>query len=217
MPHHSFKPVMAFGLLALFACILPGAAYSCACCADFGDRQEHTAAVSDYDRDELAKLDFGKEAAFRSTIGWPDDVRGIASPSSDPYELSTTREAGKLVFALKDRSTGKTGRAVFTLPRRATKSLVDTRERNNAIGGADLYHEWRFAGAVRLEGILAEGAKRADARLFLHGRGNHCVAAQTFHAWTLTVTGKGVKFTLLGRFPSATKAASGEGAAAPKP
>jgi hypothetical protein len=206
------------GVVALLIIIGSRPAHACACCAETGQRDERTVAVSFYVRDELEKLNFGQSAAFRSTAGWPDgDVQGVEDPSSNAYDLGAAREKGRLVLTLKDRSTGKTGRILFTPPRRYTHFLADTREKEAVSEPDALYHEWRFEGTAGLDGIFASATKHAAARLILHGRGNHCVSAETFHAWTLTVTGGGVKFTLLGRFPPAAKAVEGEGAAQPKP
>jgi hypothetical protein len=208
----------ALGIAALLAVAGLRSAHACACCGETGERDERTVSVSGYVRDEMAKLNFGQAAAFRSTAGWPEgDVQGVTDPSGDAYDLSAAHEKGRLVLTLKDRSTGKTGRILFTPPRRYTHFLADTREKEEVSEPGALYHEWRFQGTAGLEGIFAAASKHGAARLILHGRGNHCVSAETFHAWTLSVGGGGVKFTLLGRFPSATNTAAGEGLSAPKP
>ena len=51
---------------------------------------------------------------------------------------------------------------------------------------------------MRLSGIVASSGARAKARLILHGYGNSCTDAHDFTHWTLVVTGRDIRFTLLG-------------------
>ena len=87
------------------------------------------------------------------------------------------------------------------MPSRLAQFGVDPRFEGarSAGGGPLLYKEWRLKSPVELSGIVAEGSKKADATLILHGQGNGCTTADDFTHWTLQVSGVDVDFTLLGK------------------
>ena len=158
--------------------------------------------VDGFIHDELGKLSFVSTAKFRSSVAWPEeDVRGVVSPSDAPYGLKVSRNADQIMFELTEPGGTKSGLISVALPSQYVHFYTDTREQKHEfVNGPALYHEWRFEGPVALKGIFAATTKTAKAWLILHGRGNRCVSADSFHAWMLTVEGRDVNFTLLGRF-----------------
>jgi len=172
---------------------------ACACCTEPGQRLEATGALDTYGRGELERVSFASTARLFTTAAFPDDIKGIVDPSQEPYGLRGRIGEKRLLFDVTDPK-GKTGQVVMPIPQRLTRFEVDPRDgsaRDTGMG-PPLYKEWRLEGPVRLGGILAGGGGRATARLILHGSGNSCTSADQFSQWTLSVTGPGTRFTLLG-------------------
>jgi hypothetical protein len=157
-------------------------------------------------------VEFAATARLFTTEAFPDDIKGLAAPSQEPYGFRGSLVAGQFVFEISDRS-GKTGQIIMALPRLVTRFEVDPRKEDMQEGGTGpaLYKEWRLEGEVRLRGILGSGGSRATGRLILHGSGNSCTSADQFTTWTLSVRGRGTRFTFLG----ATSASHAEPARKP--
>jgi hypothetical protein len=186
-------------LVAAVVTVAPIRVHACACCTENGQRLETTDALRTYERGELERVEFAATARLYTTVAFPDDIKGLAAPSVEPYGFRGSLVAGQFVFEVSDRS-GKTGQIIMALPRRMTRFEVDPRNEGGQAGGTGpaLYKEWRLEGEVRLRGILASGGSRATGRLILHGSGNSCTSADQFTTWTLSVRGRDTRFTFLG-------------------
>ena len=110
----------------------------------------------------------------------------MANPSTEPYRLRIRRSGGRLLFDITDPE-GKAGQIALPAQARFTRFEVDTRdERTKDRGqGPLLYKEWRLEGEARLGGVFAASSKQANAKLILHGSGNHArmAAALRTGAW----------------------------------
>ena len=201
------RALLCVGMLSV---AVPATADACACCAEPGQRSEETAAIDTYNRGEIDRLQFGLDAQFATTAAFPDDIKGVTSPSDEAYRLTTSRTGSTLVFELADRAgrsnhLGRFGRLSFQLPRTMTRFEVDPRgESEGALPKQPkLYKEWRLRGTAIGTGAFAFTAKApiapTQATLILHGRGNGCSSAEDFMDWTLLVKGPQTSFTLIGR------------------
>jgi len=189
---------LALLLAAAAALAMPAGARACACCTELGQRLETTGPLRDHERAELERVKFAGTSQLYASAAFPDDVKGIADPTEKPYNLRSSREDGRFVLDLVDAN-GKAGQIALPV-RRLTRFEVDTRDetaKDRGLGPA-LYKEWRIEGEARLSGTFAAGGNRALARLILHGSGNSCTDSSSFTHWSLVVTGRGVRFTLLG-------------------
>jgi hypothetical protein len=203
----------SFLLMALVSAGMSGEALACACCSEAGQRLELTENLSPYISEELALLRFAPTAKLITDAGFPDSVKGVANPSDKPYQLKASEIKGELTLTLTDAAGGGTGQIVFPLPKKISRFEVDPGKAETSPGrGPDLYKEWRFEGPVRLSGSVATSAKRGTAKLVLHGHGNSCTSAPDITHWTLALTGRGVKFGLMGKFGAPAE----EAAARPK-
>jgi hypothetical protein len=174
-------------------------ALACACCTESGQRLDSTGPIESYTLGELTQVRFSETAALFSGPGFPDDIEGIANPSSAPYRVRGVIRAGGIVLDLTDAG-GRAGRIAFAMPRQITRFEVDPRSNEPAPNnGPALYKEWRLTGNARLSGIVSAHGANAKATLILHGAGNSCTSAYDFGQWTLTVAAKGIAFTLLGQ------------------
>lgn len=174
-------------------------AQACACCSDTGQRIELTQQTDSYSRDELAAIRFAPQARLYSDAGFPDTVSGIQDPLSDAYTVTLVKRPAEWLFEVVDAK-GRKGSMLFPLPKQFTRFEVDTKgltapETGN---GPSLYKEWRLHGITKLSGILAANGVWARARIILHGEGNACTSAPNFASWTLSVTGKDIRFRFLG-------------------
>ena len=144
-------------------------------------------------------MEFASTAQLFTTAAFPDDIRGFETPSEAAYEFRGALVEGQFVFDISDKS-GKTGQVILPLPPRITRFEVDPRSEGAQERGTgpSLYKEWRLEGVVRLRGIVASSGQHATARLILQGSGNSCTSADQFTAWTLSVAGRDIRFTLLG-------------------
>ena len=192
------QPIVPASLMSLLALCLPQPAQACACCTETGQRLEQTAAIETYERSEIAQVRFAPVARLFTDPGFPDSIEGIREPSDQDYRLAVAKSGTHLVFDFTDAQ-GRTGRVVFPFPKRFTRFEVDPRAAVTEGGlGPTLYKEWRLHGIAKLSGILAARGVWAHARLILHGRGNSCTSAHDFENWTLSVTGKAIRFKFLG-------------------
>ncbi len=186
--------------LALVAFLLrPGPLVACACCSEHGQRLDKTVQLTSGMLGELRLVRFASTATLYAGAGFPDTVRGLASPSSASYRLAGKHQDGRIVLELTDAA-GRPGRIVLTLPSRVERFEVDPRDGQALApgGGPLLLKEWRLKAQAQLSGIVAASHRHARATLILHGRGNACTTASDFTHWTLSVRGAGARFTLLG-------------------
>jgi hypothetical protein len=174
-------------------------AHACACCSDTGQRIELTQQTDSYSRDELAAIRFAPQAKLYSDAGFPDTVSGIQDPLMDAYVVTVAKRPAEWLFEVVDAK-GRKGSILFPLPKQFTRFEVDTKGLAAPLtgNGPDLYKEWRMHGITKLGGILAANGVWARARIILHGEGNACTAAPNFTSWTLSVTGKDIRFRFLG-------------------
>jgi len=190
--------------LAFSSLVHTTTARACACCSDPGMRFEATNDINEYEKDELGRIRFDDTAQLFTTPAFPEDIKGIVTPSDKPYRVRGITGPTPWTFELSD-SEGKQGTIVFPLPRRLARFMVDPRdeEATSAGGGPRLYKEWRLASTGDLSGLVAENKKKAQATLILQGHGNGCTMAEDFTHWTLQVSGPDVRFTLLGKLKKA--------------
>ncbi len=193
-----------FILPSLTAALLASAsfapqAHACACCSEPGQRIELTQEMDSYSRDELSSVRLAPQSRLYSDAGFPDTVSGIADPLMEPYTASLIRRPSEWTFEFVDAK-GRKGSILFPLPKRFTRFEVDPH--GIAVpasgNGPSLYKEWRLHGLAKLGGILAANGTWAHARFILHGEGNSCTSAPDFTSWTLSVTGKDIRFRFLG-------------------
>lgn len=178
-----------------------GDAQACACCTEPGQRFDLTDRIDNYARGELDQLRFAPAAVLFTGPGFPDDIKGVVSPSDRPYGVRA-RVGGVVAFEFNDPATRRLGRVQFNLPHVMTRFEVDPRADVQPAppNGPALYKEWRLTNGARLGGILAASGSAATATLILHGEGNSCTSAYDFQRWTLSIKGKGIDFTFLGSF-----------------
>lgn len=174
-------------------------AHACACCSDTGQRIEQTQDIDSYAKAEMAAVRLAPQSRLYSDAGFPDTVSGIQDPLMDPYMVTLIRRPTEWLFEVVDAK-GRKGAILFPLPKRFTRFEVDPRglAAPSAGNGPDLYKEWRMHGVTKLSGILAAGGVWGHARFILHGDGNSCTAAPNFKSWTLSVSGKNIRFRFLG-------------------
>jgi len=192
-------PIASFLAMLIAGCGLVTDAQACACCSDTGQRIEQTQQLDNYSRDELAAIRFAPQTKLYADAGFPDTVSGVQDPLSDAYSVTLVRRPTEWEFDVVD-SKGRTGSILFPLPKHFTRFEVDPKglaapETGN---GPELYKEWRMHGITKLSGIFAGSGVWAHARIILHGEGNSCTAAPNFTSWTLSVTGKNIRFRFLG-------------------
>ena len=196
--------------LALAALLLtaPLPAFACACCTEIGQRFEGRLPLDGSKQDLLAALAFQPTARFYASVAFPDDVKGVAEPSSDAMALTLDRPKGALLFSFAEAGGKRAATLRLPLPQTFEERAVDTRDTDREGGtGPGLYREWHLTGTATLSGFLAATRKQAKATLILHGHGNGCVSDADFHAWTLEVKDGPVAFRLLGRIgPETTEA-----------
>jgi len=176
---------------------------ACACCSDPSMRFEAANDINEYEKDELGRIRFDDTAQLFITPAFPEHIKGIVSPSDQPYEFRGITGPRRWTFELSD-SEGKQGTIVFPLPQRLVQFMVDPRdETTSAGGGPRLYKEWRISSTADLSGLAAKNDDKAQATLILHGHGNGCTAAEDFTHWTLQVRGPDVQFKLVGKLKKA--------------
>lgn len=192
-------PIVTFLVAVTTSTSLSTEAMACACCSDTGQRIEQTQQTDSYSRDELAAVRFAPQAKLYADAGFPDTVSGIQDPLAEAYTVTLVKRPAEWQFDVVDAK-GRKGSLLFPLPKQFTRFEVDTKglsvpETGN---GPNLYKEWRMHGITKLGGILAGNGAWAHARIILHGEGNSCTAAPNFTNWTLSVTGKDIRFRFLG-------------------
>jgi hypothetical protein len=101
--------------------VAPVRVHACACCTEQGQRLETTDALRAYERGELERVEFAATARLYTTAAFPDDIKGLATPSEEPYGFRGSLVAGQFVFDISDKS-GKTGQIIMALPRSMTRS-----------------------------------------------------------------------------------------------
>ncbi len=217
----NFRKAVRTGLWtgALAACS-SGAALACACCSEPGQTNQTTEKLGSYSGGELKRLRLASTAQLITAVDFPNNVKGVAAPSSKDYRLNTPEIKREIVFNFTDPA-GGTGQITFLLPKKFSTYQNDpgsggSKNPPKSPGGGPLLAKtWTLAGPVKLGGIFAKGAKRGTAKLELDGQGNSCTSAESFTAWKLEVAGRNVTFGLLGKF--AEPMPSSEEIAASKP
>ena len=144
-------PSWAQLLVAAVIMVAPVRVHACACCTEQGQRLETTDALRAYERGELERVEFAATARLYTTAAFPDDIKGLATPSEEPYGFRGSLVAGQFVFEISDKS-GKTGQIIMALPRQH-----DTlRDRPSQRGRAG-----RRNGSGSLQGVAAGGRSTA--------------------------------------------------------
>ena len=175
---------LTFALVVVLAALAAApSAYACACCAEKNAWFEYSDRL---DTREVSRLMFGGLARV-----YPDTERidGINDPFPS-YELVVKKSGRSWKFLL-----GSAGSLSFTLPARAEQFGVDIHDGKQGGGGGPLlYKELRLRGTATGTGDFKGGAYT----LVLMGRGNFCLAAESFTRWRLELAGKKVDYTLYG-------------------
>lgn len=192
-------PIFPYLAALIASTSLSTQALACACCSDTGQRIEQTQQTDSYSRDELAAVRIAPQARLYADAGFPDTVSGIQDPLADAYAVTVTKRPAEWQFDIVDAK-GRKGSLLFPLPKQFTRFEVDTKGLSapDTGNGPVLYKEWRMHGITKLSGILAGNGVWAHARIIMHGEGNACTAAPNFTNWTLSVTGKDIRFRFLG-------------------
>ena len=183
---------------ALFAIGPVESASACACCADPGEyRFVPDAPISDYQRAQLAGIQFTDTARLYLTDAGEEAVKGLASVTQENTVSAIIEPARwQLTFRTAD---GKSGTLKLIPPARLTTLAADLHETEDAGQGPILYKEWRCEGVAKGDGIFQEGfAAPARYTLVLQGRGNRCDNAEDFKHWRLEISGKAASYAFFG-------------------
>lgn len=176
--------------------LLPTKVYACACCANPGTWSQTTQKLSDYDNQQINRLQFASNAKIYQTPR--GENVGVASNSTD-YNLTLTKNQRRWNLQFKDAQ-GKTGTLTLNIPTNAVYFKTDLGE-NRQGGETRLYKEIRLEGTVSGNGIFAKGiTSNTKFRLVLQGRGNNCNAAEDFKSWNLQVFGSRADYAFYGNF-----------------
>lgn len=192
------RPVLALAAMAVCSLrTIP--ADACACCAEEGERIESSKPLDTSDESaEIARVRFAPTALLYANGGWPDNVRGVADPTS-PYVVSVANDGKRFTFTFKTK--GKVGTLAFS-PRNVESFAVDLRDGKPG-REPTLYKEWRLEAPVAVTGIFSASASSPSAptiaRLVLQGRGNVCWDASQLTHWMLDVRGKDISYRFYGK------------------
>ena len=172
-------------------------ALACACCSDPGTRVESVVKVTEFHRNQLLGMEFAPDAELFLTEAGEDSVKGIAV-IAEKYQLTVKQDEKQWRFTFR-ADDGKTGTLTMPIPAKVGTFVVDPRDgRKSAGGGPLLYKEWRWEGEPIADGIFHKNARRFS--LVFQGHGNRCDGGDDFSHWRLEVTGKDVRFALMGTF-----------------
>lgn len=176
--------------------IFPAKVYACACCADSGQWSQSSQKLSDFDFQEINRLQFSSSAKIFQTAS--GETPGVASNSTN-YILSLSKNQRRWNFQFRDEQ-GKTGTLTVTIPSNAISFKTDLYDNQQGGGGGPLlYKELRLEGRVTGNGIFAKGiTPDTKFRLILQGRGGNCMASEEFKNWNLQVFGSRSNYSFYG-------------------
>ncbi|MBY6162722.1 hypothetical protein KUV73_17680 [Mameliella alba] len=183
-------------LIGCLVGVIATKAWSCACCTDPGVRLTSSGPISAYEAGELAMLQPAARAGLYMSACGADCVQGVQDPAS-AYGVVFTLGEAFWTLDLKAEGTEATGTLRLTLPSSMDRRAVDPRPDPDGVMPV-LLHEWRLVLPVAATGAFA-AADGATGELILSGEGNHCVMADSFTHWSLSVTAPEVSFRLFGR------------------
>ncbi|WP_242046583.1 hypothetical protein [Cylindrospermum sp. FACHB-282] len=188
---------LIFTFLGMFL-MFPAKVYACACCANVGTWSETSQKISDYEFNEINRLQFSPTAKVNQTQR--DENVGISSNSAN-YTFSVVKNQRRWNLQFKDEQ-GKTGILTLTIPRNAVSFKTDLYDNSQGGGsGALLYQELRLEGKLSGNGIFTKGiTPDTKFRLVLQGRGNNCTSAENFKTWNLQVFGSRADYSFRGSF-----------------
>ncbi|MDR2858266.1 MAG: hypothetical protein LBV50_10530 [Novosphingobium sp.] len=199
------RPAALPGCAALLALAAgPGLAVPAGACADSVQRHAAAERLSQRRMEIVEAMRFGDSAMIAGAEINRDPVEGrdwIIDGNSTRFSLSLDRRPGRMVFTLNGDWGHETGVLTLTLPKKIGIFAVDTApdEEGDRPTGPMLYRQWRLTGAIVGTGIFRRAAGMGQkATLILHGRGNGCLDADNFYAWSLLLHGPVGKTTLYG-------------------
>jgi hypothetical protein len=180
-----------------------GSALACACCTHTGWRSVHVDTINEWRRTQLDEMRFARKAALAQ--GEADaEVPGVSDPAID-YDLTVTREKGRLTFAFRDVK-GRSGTLLLIIPNRISVFEVDPRDEDKDAGlGPSLYKEWKLTANAAGTGLFATAVKGKKLTLILHGRERGCTEANHFTAWSLMLHTDKQSLMLIGALDSGNK------------
>lgn len=174
-------------------------AFACACCTNLGQRRVNVEKFDSGKQHDLSLIRFAPSAKLFVGERDPQDIKGIATPSS-AYEMEVTQQKDRVIFSLRDNA-GRNGSLTLQLPTTVSIFEVDPRETDEEGGlGPSLYKEWKLTSRAAGTGVFAPGAgPRQQITLILQGRGNSCTSSVDFTHWTLVVHGPAAEYQLFGK------------------
>jgi hypothetical protein len=180
-----------------------GSALACACCTHAGWRTVQVETINEWRRTQLDEMRFSRKAALAS--GEADaEIAGVSDPATD-YDLTVTREKGRLTFAFRDAK-GRSGNLLLMIPNKISVFEVDPRDENKDAGlGPSLYKEWKLTANAAGTGLFATAVKDKKLTLIVHGHGRGCTEANHFTAWSLMLHTDKQSLMLIGALDSGNK------------
>ncbi|BAZ31539.1 hypothetical protein NIES4074_40120 [Cylindrospermum sp. NIES-4074] len=198
--NYSLSKLNSYFIFTSLAMLLmfPAKVYACACCANAGTWSESSQKISDYEFNEINRLQFSPIAKINQTQR--DENVGISSNSAN-YTFSLVKNQRRWNLQFKDEQ-GKTGTLTLTIPANAVSFKTDLYDNKQGGGGGPLlYKELRLEGKVLGNGIFTKGmTSDTKFRLVLQGRGNNCTSAENFKTWNLQVFGSRADYSFRGSF-----------------
>ncbi|MBF2067560.1 MAG: hypothetical protein IGS39_24550 [Calothrix sp. C42_A2020_038] len=176
----------------------PQEAHACACCANKGQWSQNSQQISNFEFEEINKLQFSPVANLYQSAG--DNNTGISSNSVN-YTLSVGKKERVWNLLFKDKA-GKTGTLSLTIPNQGVSFKTDLYAASKPTSAdPQLYKELRLEGKVTGNGIFANTiTPDTKFRLVLQGRGNNCLISDDFKTWNLQVFGPKANYAFYSSF-----------------
>jgi hypothetical protein len=194
------QKVNKFIVLIPFLSILsfPKQVCACACCANAGQWSQISQKISDFEVNEINRLQFSPKAKILQTAR--GENVGVSSNSIN-YAVSITKKQRVWNFLFKDEK-GKTGTLSLAIPNNGVSFKTDLYDRKQGSSNdVQLYKELRLEGKVTGNGIFAKGiTPDTKFRLVLQGRGGNCISAEDFKTWNLQVFGSRADYSFYSSF-----------------
>ena len=202
-----------FFAIAVFAVLLPGRIFACACCSEKGDYHLSTSQPNSYYLDVVNQFRYSDFANLYLNAAGFEVVKGLAK--EEEFEerdggAVTGLNLASVTFANKawrfnfKSSKGTAGSLVLPLPTRMVEFKVDVHDGSDQGLGPLLYKEFRFKGNVASATGFARGGITRGTTYFLvfQGRGRGCNEVSDFTHWRLEIDGPKASYALYGKLTS---------------